>query len=374
MSARKENLIDLLADGTPLPLPNNSQASLFGPACTPPATPPTSTDLAQIIAQAISTHITPPQATLDPEQVAEIAREAISPEIETLRNLLADRPAPTVYEINIGGTMATLDTSAELMHRQTAQALAWIAAGVPLWLWGSPGAGKTHMARQIAEALGVGCFVMSIDETTTANKLLGFQNLVSGDFVPGWLYEPYKNGGLVMVDEIDTGNPGILAALNALISNGHYLFPNGETVTKHPKFYICAGANTNGTGAIAGFTARQRLDAATLNRFAQVRLEYDEDLERAVATSQPITTDRKLWKPGKPATPETLNKWIDWIQAIRTQAGESVLISPRPSILGCKALAAGIPIAEVAEALIFALCNADTKKRILDRNPLPQED
>jgi hypothetical protein len=251
-----------------------------------------------------------------------------------------------------------------MLHQQFTQILSWLRAGVPVWAWGAPGSGKTHMGRQLAVALGVDCYTMSIDETTTANKLLGFQNLVSGDFVPGWLYKPYLTGGLVVIDEIDTGNPGIIAGLNALISNGHYMFPNGETVPKHPQFYVMACANTNGTGAIAGFTARQRLDAATLNRFALVKLEYDRELEKAICTgTKPNNTQ---WQ-GVPFKGEDLcTRWVNWVQSVRTYAGKNVLISPRPSILGCKALRAGIPPKEVADALIFALCAEDTAKNIRD--------
>ena len=252
----------------------------------------------------------------------------------------------------------------ELLHQQFTQILSWLRAGVPVWAWGAPGSGKTHMGRQLAVALGVDCYTMSIDETTTANKLLGFQNLVSGDFVPGWLYKPYLTGGLVVIDEIDTGNPGIIAGLNALVSNGHYMFPNGETVPKHPQFYVMACANTNGTGAIAGFTARQRLDAATLNRFALVKLEYDRELEKAICTgTKPNNTQ---WQPVPFKGEDLCARWVNWVQAVRQYAGKNVLISPRPSILGCKALRAGIPPKEVAEALVFALCAEDTAKNIRD--------
>jgi hypothetical protein len=212
---------------------------------------------------------------------------------------------------------------------------------------------------------------MSIDETTTANKLLGFQNLVSGEFVPGWLYQPYKCGGLVVIDEIDTGNPGILAGLNALISNGHYMFPNGETVEKHAQFRVLACANTKGTGAVAGYTARQRLDDATLNRFAVVEFGYDAGLELQLACGIPSAS--VAWKPGKPATAEQCQAWVAWVQKVRAHVGQSVLVSPRPSLLGVRALRAGVPVEEVAASLIFGLCAADTVTEIKRRCGDPAE-
>lgn len=338
-SARKQDLIDLLT---------GTRAALEAPEL------PAADDLASVIARAIAGKV---QTGLDPAAVRAVIDAWAADTLPAMIAAAMPKSAGTV--INLPELPAPLELPAgEGVHFQFAQVLSWLRADVPLWLWGAPGAGKTHLGRQLAAAMGLECYTMSIDETTTANKLLGFQNLVSGDFVPGWLHKPYRDGGLVIIDEIDTGNPGIIAGLNALISNGHYLFPNGETVTKHPDFRVIACANTNGTGAVAGFTARQRLDAATLNRFAIVRLEYDAGLETMIACGTPSTTP--AWAPGKPATAAQCAAWVAWVQSVREHAGKSVLISPRPSLLGVRALRAGIPAEEVAAALVFALCAPDT--------------
>ena len=59
------------------------------------------------------------------------------------------------------------------------------------------------------------------------------------------------------------------------------------------------------------------------------------------------------------------------MQKVRAQVGNSVLVSPRASINGCKALRAGIPMDEVMEALVFKLVADDTRKRITDTCELP---
>lgn len=249
-----------------------------------------------------------------------------------------------------------------IAHRQLPEVLTWVSADVPVWLWGAAGGGKTHMARQIAEGLGLKPYIVSVDPTITVGKLVGYRNLATGDFVEGLLYRPYKDGGLLMLDEIDTGDPGIIACLNSLLANGHYLFPNGEEVERHPKFRIIAGANTKGVGAVAGYTARQRLDAATLNRFAIVELKYDERMEELLAVGKsdlPATP----WVAGKMAADGDA-KWVAWVRKVRAQVGSAVLVSPRASYLGVRALRAGVPVGEVAEALVFALCSADTKTNI----------
>jgi sigma54-dependent transcription regulator len=289
---------------------------------------------------------------MDEDRVREIVAEMIGDAAPAVHQTVIAMPDGRRVEMPVG----------EAMHYQLPEILAWCNARVPIWLWGAPGAGKTHMGRQVAAIMGLMPYVMSIDETTTANKLLGFQNLVSGAFVPGWLYQPYKDGGLAILDEIDTGNPGIIAGLNALLANSHYLFPNGETVERHADFQVIACANTKGTGAVAGYTARQRLDAATLDRFAVLQLQYDDGLEMQIACG--VRSETSPWKPCRPAGDAACKAWVAFVKTVRAFAGDKVLVSPRPSLLGVRALRAGIPIDDVAQALLFKLMAPDTVSRV----------
>jgi hypothetical protein len=256
-----------------------------------------------------------------------------------------------------------------LMHPQVPQITAWLRSNVPVWAWGAAGSGKTHLARQVAVMLEVEPRVVSVDPTLTVAKLLGYRNVANGGFVEGFLYQAYKSGGLVALDEIDTGDPGVVASINALLSNTHYLFPNGETVERHPKFYTLALANTRGTGAVAGYTARNRLDAATLDRFAVIEIKYDTGLELALACGQGVPSSP--WQHSQPAKQDTQKRYVEWVQKVRQQVGNSVLISPRASINGCRALRHGISMAEIAEALVFKLVADDTRKQITNTCGLP---
>ena len=257
-----------------------------------------------------------------------------------------------------------------LMHPQVTQIATWLRAGVPVWAWSAAGSGKTHMARQIAAMLEVDPHVISIDPTLTVAKLMGYRNVTNGDFVEGFMFKPYKHGGLCAMDEIDTGDAGVVASSNALLSNGHYLFPNNETVTKHERFYTLAMANTKGMGAVAGYTARNRLDAATLDRFAIIEIKYDTGLESALACG--VGAPALPWRPSAPARLATQQAYVEWVQMVRGRFGSSVLISPRASINGCKALRAGIGISEVVDALVFKLCAPDTITRIVSECGLPK--
>lgn len=322
----------------------------------------------------LSEIVTPKSAPVDSAAVEKIVSRHIdavskrlTEEVQLLEKKLAERPAGARLEVTIREATHTVEG---LTHYQLPQVVTWVGANVPLWLWGKAGGGKTHLFYQVAQALGLKPYVVSIDPTTTINKLLGYRNLATGEFVEGLVYQPYKHGGLFAPDELDTGDPGVIAGMNALLANGHFLFPNGELVERHKDFRVLVGANTKGTGAVAGYTARNRLDAATLDRFAVIEFGYDEGLEMALCVGGPSPTGR--WKAIAPASEEACRKYVEWVQKVRKAAGESVLVSPRASYLGVKALRAGIQSAEVVDALVFKLVTSDTKARLLSAaGPLP---
>lgn len=269
----------------------------------------------------------------------------ITDEVARLREEMSGSVARKL-DVTFNGQTNTVDG---ITHKQLPQILRWVAAGVPVWLWGPAGGGKTTLGEQIAKALGLPFYCVSIDETITVGKLTGFKNLATGDHVEGLIYRAYKDGGLLLLDEIDT-NSCTIAALNAMLANGHYTFGNGERVARHDSFRVIAGANTKGTGAVAGYTARVRLDAATLDRFAVIELEYDWDMVKRITGP---------------------SAWVDWVQGVNRSHGKSALISPRAAILGHRALCAGVPQEEVAASLVFKLLAPDTVSSIRNQHPLP---
>ena len=287
------------------------------------------------------------ESDLDRETVKQIVAEALEGQV----------PKGIEFKINA----APVGEVKGLMHMQLPQIIAWLMAGPPVWTWGPAGSGKTHMAYQAADAMGIKAYVQSIDETMTAAKVNGFMSVASGEYVPGAAYEPFKNGGLLAFDEIDT-NQAVMASTNAMVSNEYYMFPNGEVVKRHPDFRVLGMANTIGLGAVAGYTARVRMDASTLDRFALIEMKYDESLETSLALGVPYKGSP--WKAGEPADEATCSRWVQTVQKTRAAAGSSVLISPRASYNGVKALRAGIPFNEVADALLYKLCDKDTRARL----------
>ena len=58
----------------------------------------------------------------------------------------------------------------------------------------------------------------SVCLTTSESKLLGYNGVSDGKYVRSPLPEAYEFGGVFLLDEIDLGNPGILAVLNQLMA------------------------------------------------------------------------------------------------------------------------------------------------------------
>lgn len=312
--------------------------------------------------------------SVDPDEVASIARDIVASEMKILNKevnarleegikntanglkiavdaYLAKVPPKDVIELRKWD--GTVKEITGLRHKQLPLVIKATTARtvsgwpVPAWWYGAPGAGKTHLWRQVSEALGVKYYPIPLGPTSTEGKLLGYKNLATGDFVQGCLYLPYKEGGLVNLDEIDVCDPSVLVGANSISSNEEFMFPNGEVVKRHRDFYLVASANTLGTGATGGFT-RNKLDAATLDRFAKFKLEYDADLESNLC--------------GNP-------KWAAYVWKVREyvekNCSQTTYITPRASINGAALLAAGLTPTEVMDATLFAMMSKDMKATVI---------
>ena len=321
----------------------------------------------QTLANALKRFMPPVPTTskIDENRVKEIMEASLSP-IRKIIDDLAGRQAPARAVIEIVKDGKVVKTIDKLSHWQLPQVATWVQANVPVWLWGQAGGGKTTLAYQLADSLGLTPTVISIDPTMTVGKMIGFKNMANGEFQQGFAYLPYRDGGLLFLDEIDTGDPGILASTNALIANDRYLFPNGETVKRHKDFRVVAGGNTKGCGAVAGYTARNRLDAATLDRFAVIELTYDQSLTESIIFGEPITP-LKSWSAVKDPSEDDVRKYVNYWKAVGAQVASGYggfLLSPRAAILGARAIRAGVPVSEVVDALIFKLVGSDTRTTI----------
>jgi ABC-type dipeptide/oligopeptide/nickel transport system ATPase component len=215
-------------------------------------------------------------------------------------------------------------------------------------LIGESGSGKSFGSVQLAEALGLEHYTMSLHGKMTATDLRGYCD-ANGKYNDSPIYKAFKNGGLLVLDEFDRSNTEVTVSLNNLLAGSSYLFPNGEQVKKHEEFRVIACQNTTGTGGSKTYAAAQRQDGATLNRFVKLEWNIDEALEIAVAGNTIAT--RAVQKMRHNA---------------REMAMTDIIISPRQSIDSNKLMEVGFTLEEALEHTILHGLADDVRKRLMN--------
>ncbi len=167
-------------------------------------------------------------------------------------------------------------------------------ANYPVILTGEKGSGKTTLIKQIAEALKLKFYAMSMTRQTTLSHLLGFMS-INGNYIPSQLRQAVEHGGLMLLDELDASDPNVLLSLNT-IENGYIAFPDG-IVKCHKDFRICGTSNPQDQHH--RYTGRSILDEATIDRFDVIDLPTDPLLEENIVgkiTMSHITDIRTILK------------------------------------------------------------------------------
>lgn len=229
-------------------------------------------------------------------------------------------------------------------HKALADVVALVSAGIHTYLVGPAGTGKTTLSVQVAEALGAELDICGA--MLTKHEAIGYCD-ANGKYVSTAMRDAFEHGHVINWDEVDASSPAALVAVNAMLANDRYTFPD-KTVTRHPNFVVIACGNTYGTGADREYVGRMQLDAATLDRFAFVEVGYDEALERSLGMAH-------YWAEanapdGGQADAQAAMDWITEVQNARAEVTERKLrhvVSPRATINGCKLLARGVKLSTI---------------------------
>jgi len=162
-----------------------------------------------------------------------------------------------------------------ITHEKFDKILTYVQNRKPVFLVSKSGVGKTHLAKDIAGVMGLEFYPTS--QITDEYQLLGWKN-AEGEYQPTGFFKAFTEGGLFLFDEMDASVPEAVVKVNMALSNGILEFPHG-IFEAHADFRVIAAGNTIG-GANSTYTARGRLDFATLNRFITVKMDYDAQMER----------------------------------------------------------------------------------------------
>ena len=201
-----------------------------------------------------------------------------------------DRVVKTVLEIVAPIAPATTVNNA---HRDLPAVVRAINAGLHVALIGPAGCGKTTLAHQCADALGLKYYLTGAVDSQYA--LTGFID-AQGRYQRTAFRDAFERGGLFLFDEVDASAPAALLTINSALANGVMPFPDG-IVAKHADFRCIVAANTYGNGVDRMYVGRNQLDAATLDRFKPVMtLDYDRDLEARLIPAEYIFLAEHIWR------------------------------------------------------------------------------
>lgn len=225
------------------------------------------------------------------------------------------------------------------------------AAGQNVLLKGPAGCGKTFLAHQIARALKLPFGAISGSAGASESHLSGWLLPIGEggrfEYVPSQFVTMYEAGnGVFLKDEIDAFDPNMLLQSNMATANGHFFVPQrylNPMVTRGVRFIIIAAANTYGVGADALYVGRNQLDAATLDRYYVVEMDYDRSFEATLATADVC----------------------NWIWGIRDKAQQHKLrrvISTRAMQKAALALGAGLKWKEVQADLLAGWSKDELQK------------
>lgn len=350
LSTIRKAIIDGAADptgtGQAAAAPATASKGKPGKSPTPP-TPATPGSIDAIIDARIDERIgtTPP---VDADAVRDIVKEAVE-------NISATLPP---RKVEIAGKVRDLPV---VHHPVLPDLLDVLANGWNARLIGPAGSGKTTLARQAAEILGLPFHTLSLGPQTPESRITGYTDL-QGNFSDPAPYRWAKDGGLMLWDEADAAHPGIILASNPIMdarAGQEVEFSNGPlNVSDAPR--VAVGCfNTLGWGATRQYPGRAAQDFAALSRYHFTFIVgYDEASESALALSF-ATTDEK-----RNAVEDYLKTFRGYRKAILDNVLDRPLACPRTAISGSSMVCAGWSAEKALEHGLLAGLEDDARVAI----------
>ena len=195
----------------------------------------------------------------------------------------------------------------------------------PIFITGLSGNGKTLMVEQVCAKLKRECYRINITRQTDEDDLLGGFRLINGNTVwqDGPVVSAMKNGGVLLLDEVDLASDNIMCLQPVLEGKGVFLKKIGQWVTPAAGFQVFATANTKGKGSDDGrFVGTGVMNEAFLDRFPVT-------MEQPYATKG--TEKKILTKAGCDDNEfaDNLTKWAEIIRKTFYEGGIDEVISTR---------------------------------------------
>jgi len=141
----------------------------------------------------------------------------------------------------------------------------------PTFITGLSGNGKTFSVEQACAQLKREVIRINFTIETDEDDLIGGFRLIDGDtrFFKGPVIKAMERGTVLLLDEIDLGNPAKIMCLQSILEGkGYFIKKTGEYIKPAAGFTVIATANTKGKGSDDGrFIGTNVLNEAFLERF-----------------------------------------------------------------------------------------------------------
>ena len=230
-----------------------------------------------------------------------------------------------------------------------------------IFITGLSGNGKTLMVEQVCAKLKRECYRVNITAQTDEDDLLGGFRLINGSTMwqDGPVTTAMKNGGVLLLDEVDLASRNIMCLQSVLEGKGVFLKKIGQWVTPAEGFTVFATANTKGKGSDDGrFVGTAIMNEAFLDRFPVT-------MEQPYATR---ATERKILdKAGcdDKNFADNLTKWAEIIRKTFAEGGVDEVVSTRRLV---NIVDANNIFGDKRLALNFCMSRFDdlTKKSLMD--------
>jgi len=164
-------------------------------------------------------------------------------------------------------------------HAALPYALACKEAGVNICLVGGKGVGKTTFVETLAEFFQYDHTAVSLSGASSPSDFYGVQKIGgNGGIIEAEFSQLLRKPSFILCDEMDASDENMLLMLNrALANRKFYNRLLGETINVDKDTTFVAAMNTLGLGGGRDFTGRNKLDAASLDRWAMGRIQITLD-------------------------------------------------------------------------------------------------
>lgn len=246
-----------------------------------------------------------------------------------------------------------------IFHKQFDKLTKLVASGQHVYLPGPPGTGKSHAAEQVASVLDWRFASISLGPTTPESRLWGGMDAHGKFFEPPFVklarhaMENPDSGSVYCLDELDNGHAGVIATLNSAMANGWFTAPNGDVITMGKNMVFVGAANTFGTGPTAEFAGRNKLDAATLDRFCYLPWDTDLAVEKALVLQYLDAAAARAW----------LEVWRTCRKNVKDN-GLKVFVSMRGCVNGARLIASGLDPNDVLDMVLLNKLPEDQARKV----------